>query len=33
MTGEEIQIGFDSIDTNRDGAIEFEEFLAWWTER
>jgi len=33
MTSEEIQIGFDDIDTNRDGAIEFDEFLAWWTEK
>ena len=27
------QIGFDEIDTNRDGAIDFEEFTAWWNER
>jgi Ca2+-binding EF-hand superfamily protein len=32
ITAEECQIGFDEIDSNRDGAIEFEEFLAWWTE-
>ena len=29
MTSEECQIGFDEIDTDRDGAIEFEEFVAW----
>ncbi len=29
MTAAECQIGFDEIDTNRDGAIEFEEFEAW----
>ncbi len=29
MTAEECQIGFDAIDTNRDGGIEFEEFEAW----
>jgi calmodulin len=33
ITSEEAQIGFDEIDSNRDGAIEFEEFLAWWTQR
>ena len=32
MTAEECQIGFDEIDTNRDGAIGFEEFFAWWTQ-
>jgi calmodulin len=29
MTAAECQIGFDEIDTNRDGAIEFAEFEAW----
>lgn len=29
ITVEECQIGFDVIDTDRDGAIEFEEFEAW----
>lgn len=29
MTAEECQIGFDEIDTNRDGVIEFKEFEAW----
>lgn len=29
MTTEECEIGFDAIDTNRDGGIEFEEFAAW----
>ena len=33
VTSEECEIGFDTIDTNRDGAIEFDEFLAWWTDR
>jgi len=32
ITAEECQIGFDEIDSNRDGAIEFNEFIAWWTE-
>jgi EF-hand domain pair len=33
MTAEQCEIGFDEIDTNRDGAIEFEEFVAWSTQR
>jgi calmodulin len=33
ITTEECQIAFDEIDANRDGAIDFEEFLTWWTQR
>jgi Ca2+-binding EF-hand superfamily protein len=29
LTTEQCQIGFDEIDANRDGVIEFEEFVAW----
>ena len=29
MTAEECGIGFSEIDVNRDGAIDFNEFLAW----
>jgi Ca2+-binding EF-hand superfamily protein len=29
MTAEECEIGFDQIDMNRDGAIDFDEFVAW----
>ena len=32
VTAEECQIGFTEIDANADGAIDFNEFLAWWTE-
>lgn len=32
MSGNEIEIGFKDIDTNDDGLIDFEEFVAWWTE-
>jgi Ca2+-binding EF-hand superfamily protein len=31
VTSPECEIGFDEIDTNRDGAIGFEEFYEWWT--
>ena len=30
---EEARIGFDEIDTDHDRAIEFEEFVDWWSER
>lgn len=33
VTTEECQVGFDEIDTDRDGAIEFNEFEAWWSGR
>jgi calmodulin len=29
----EARIGFAAIDADHDGAIDFDEFLAWWTER
>jgi Ca2+-binding EF-hand superfamily protein len=32
MTRSEIEIGFKDIDTNDDGLIDFQEFVAWWTE-
>lgn len=31
LTSEECQIGFDEIDSNHDGAVDFDEFQAWWT--
>lgn len=30
---EEARIGFDEIDTDNDHAIEFAEFVEWWSER
>ena len=33
ISPEECRIGFDEIDTNRDGAIEFDEFTVWWNDR
>ena len=32
MSKNDIEIGFKDIDTNDDGLIDFEEFVAWWTE-
>ena len=32
MSDKEIEIGFKDIDTNDDGLIDFEEFVAWWAE-
>ena len=29
----EARIGFRAIDTDRDGAIELDEFVEWWSER
>ena len=33
MSSEECRIGFTEIDSNRDGRIEFREFMDWWTAR
>lgn len=30
---EEARIGFDEIDSDDDGAISFDEFVAWWRDR
>jgi calmodulin len=27
-----LEVGFRDIDTNKDGRINFGEFLAWWLE-
>jgi len=27
----ETRVGFHEIDTNQDGKIDFDEFVAWWT--
>ena len=32
MSEAEARVGFDEIDTNDDGRIDFGEFVAWWTE-
>ena len=32
MTASDVEIGFKDIDTNDDGLIDFDEFVAWWSE-
>jgi calmodulin/calcium-binding protein CML/plastin-2 len=32
MSRSEVEIGFKDIDTNDDGLVDFEEFVAWWSE-
>ncbi|MEO8467583.1 MAG: EF-hand domain-containing protein [Gammaproteobacteria bacterium] len=32
MSAKEAKAGFQDIDTNDDGLIDFGEFVAWWTE-
>jgi Ca2+-binding EF-hand superfamily protein len=29
----EARVGFREIDTDKDGAIELDEFIEWWSER
>jgi calmodulin len=30
MPAAALEIGFRDIDTNKDGRINFDEFIAWW---
>lgn len=32
MSAAEAKTGFEDIDTNDDGLIDFAEFCAWWAE-
>jgi Ca2+-binding EF-hand superfamily protein len=32
MSGPELRIGFEEIDTDRNGRVGLEEFVAWWTQ-
>jgi calmodulin len=32
MSDHDARVGFGDIDTNDDGLIDFEEFVAWWSE-
>ena len=33
VSTDEARIGFDEVDTDDDGAISFDEFVAWWRDR
>jgi len=33
MTMDEMQTGFDELDTDGSGSIEYGEFLDWWSGR
>jgi calmodulin len=33
VTEQEQRLGFHEIDEDRDGTIDFEEFLGWWGDR
>jgi hypothetical protein len=33
MSAPELGIGVGEVKPERDGAIDFREFLAWWTEQ
>lgn len=33
MRSEEARVGFDAIDIDRSGVIEFDEFHAWWADQ
>lgn len=32
MSEADVRVGFQDIDTNDDGLIDFPEFVAWWTQ-
>ena len=29
----EVEAGIEALDANRNGTIEFNEFIAWWADR
>ncbi len=33
LTDEEVQAGLDALDDNKNGLIDFDEFVAWWADR
>lgn len=33
VTPDEARLGFDEVDADDDGAISFDEFVAWWRDR
>jgi calmodulin len=33
MSDEELRIGFEALDTDGNGRIDFDEFARWWNDR
>jgi Ca2+-binding EF-hand superfamily protein len=33
ISDEQRRIGFEAIDTNGNGFIDFDEFYGWWSDR
>lgn len=33
LSVDEIKAGVELLDTNQDGAIQFDEFVSWWVKR
>ncbi len=31
VSDQESRVGFQTVDSDHDGAIDFEEFVGWWT--
>ena len=29
----EVEAGIEALDSNRNGTIEFDEFIAWWSRK
>jgi hypothetical protein len=32
MSPDEVRVGFEEIDTDKDGSIELDEFIDWWRD-
>ena len=32
VNAEECRIGFEELDTDKDGRIDFQEFIVWWND-
>ena len=33
LSAEELAAGLEALDTNRNGLVDFDEFVAWWSDR
>ena len=32
LTEEQVKVGLEALDSNKNGTIEFDEFIVWWTD-